>query len=108
MTEIIEDLKTLTTIPRSALEQLVDKTEYIICHSFFESKLKNEALTEINLGIGYLNILNEGDCIKYKFIPSSRFERRIIDTNNSDRSPLTEEIESNLRMKVMDVYKTLF
>ena len=108
MTDLIEDLKTLTTIPRSALEQLSEKAEYIICHSLFESKLNNENFTEIDLGIGYLNILNEGDCIRYKFIPSSKLEKKIIATTNSDASPLTTEVESALRNKVMDVYKSLF
>ena len=108
MTDIIEDLNILTTIPRSALEQLADKVEYIICHALFESISNKSDVTEIDLGIGYLNILNNGDCIKYKFIPSQRFEKRIIDTTKSTTSPLTEEIEATLKKKIMDVYKTLF
>lgn len=108
MTQLLEDLKTLTTIPKSALEQLVDKSECIICHSVFESASTNESLTEIDLGIGYLNILNNGDCIKYKFIPSPRLEKRIVDTTKSNVSPLTTEVESALRNKILDVYKNLF
>lgn len=108
MTDIIEDLKTLTTIPRSALEQLSEKIDYIICHAVFESLSTNESITEIDLGIGYLNILNEGDCIKYKFIPSSKLERRVVETVKSKKSPLVTEVEETLTKKVMDVYKTLF
>lgn len=108
MTDLIEDLKTLTTIPRSALEQLQEKSESIICHSLFESRQNGESITEIDLGIGYLNILNEGDYIKYKFIPSSRLEKKLIEATKSDYSPLTIEVESALKSKVMDVYKNLF
>ena len=46
MTDLIEDLKTLTTIPRSALEQLQDKSESIICHALFESRQNREPVTE--------------------------------------------------------------
>lgn len=108
MTDLIEDLKTLTTIPRSALEQLQDKSESIICHALFESRQNREPVTEIDLGIGYLNILNEEDCIKYKFIPSSRLEKKLIESTKSDYSPLVTEVESELKAKVMNVYKNLF
>lgn len=108
MTDLIEDLKILTTIPRSAFEQLAEKIELIICHSLFESRQQGKAITEINLGIGYLNILNEEECIKYKFIPSSRFEKRVIESAKATSSPLITKAEDSLRAKVMDVYKNLF
>ena len=108
MTSIIDDLQKLTNIPKSSLEQLVDKVNYIISHAVFESMKSKENFTEIDVGIGFINILHEGDCIKYKFIPSSTLEKRICSTIRSDESPLIDKVESTLQQKVMNVYKTLF
>ena len=108
MTSVIDDLQTLTNIPKSSFEQLIDKVDYIISHAVFESRKSGETFTEIDVGIGFVNILDEGDCIKYKFIPSSTLEKRISSTIKSNESPLIEKVESTLQQKVMNVYKTLF
>ena len=33
MTSVIDDLQTLTNIPKSSFEQLIDKVDYIISHA---------------------------------------------------------------------------
>lgn len=108
MTDVISDMSNLTTLPISLLQQLSDKVEFIILHSIYESIICHENITEIDIGIGCLNILQENDCIKYKFIPSKKFEQDIIKTVKEKQSPLTMTIENTLQKKIIDVYKELF
>ena len=108
MTDVISDMSNLTTLPISLLQQLSGKVEFIILHSVYESSVCHENITEIDLGIGRLNILQEKDCIKYKFIPSKKLEQDIIKTVKEKQSPLTTTVENTLQKKIIDVYKELF
>lgn len=108
MTDIVSDMSSLTTLPIPLLQQLADKVEFIILHSVYESLLSHENVTEVDIGIGRLNILQEEGCVKYKFIPSRTFEQKIIKTVKDKESPLTATVESTLQKKIVDVYKELF
>ena len=108
MTDVISDMSNLTTLPISLLQQLSDKIEFIILHSVYESLICHENITEIDLGIGRLNILQEKDSIRYKFIPSKELEQNIIKTVKEKQSPLTTTVENTLQKKIIDVYKELF
>lgn len=108
MTDVISDMSNLTALPISMLQQLSDKVEFIILHSLYESSISHESITEIDLGIGRLNILQENDCIKYKFIPSKKLEQEIVKTVKDKQSPLTATVENTLQKKIQDVYKELF
>ena len=108
MTGIVSDMSSLTTLPIPLLQQLEDKVEFIILHSVYESLLSHENVTEVDIGIGRLNILQEDGCVKYKFIPSRTFEQKIIKTVKDKESPLTATVESTLQKKIVDVYKELF
>lgn len=108
MTDIVSDMSNLTTLPVSLLQQLSDKVEFIVLHSVYESVLSHENITEVDIGIGRLNILQEEGCIKYKFIPSKTFEQKIVKTVKDRESPLTTTVEDTLQKKILDVYKELF
>ena len=77
MQSLIEDLSVLTTIPTINLNQLAKKSNFCICNFVAESKLQNESLTSIDIGIGELQIFVENDNIKYKFIPSKALEKGV-------------------------------
>jgi hypothetical protein len=108
MTDVVSDMSNLTKLPVSLLQQLSDKVEFIVLHSVYESVLSNENITEVDIGIGRLNILQDEGCVKYKFIPSKTFEQKIIKTVKDRESPLTTTVEDTLQKKILDVYKELF
>ena len=107
MVNIIKDISTLTTIPYATLTKLIDVLELCICHAVEESILKNGEVTSINVGIGTLNIKATEDEIKYKFIPSTKFEESVKQTALTRESPLINKVEEKLKDKVMNVYKEL-
>ena len=107
MVNIIKDISTLTTIPYATLTKLSDVLELCICHAVEESILKNGEVTSINVGIGTLNIKATEDEIKYKFIPSTKFEEHVKQTVITKESPLVTKVEERLKDKVMNVYKEL-
>ena len=72
MTDIINDLSTLTTIPYVSLERLVDLSVACISHSIEESLLDDETYTVVDIGVGRLSIKVEDNTILYKFIPSTK------------------------------------
>ena len=52
MTNIINDISTLTTIPVKTWNKLVKKTNYCICDAVLENTLIDEDITAVDLGIG--------------------------------------------------------
>ena len=108
MKNIVNDLSTLTLIPESVLRELSHKSELCIAHNVLENFKEHQTLSEINIGIGTLCILIDGDNLKYKFIPNDRFNEVLINTINTQSSPLTAAVESKLADKIMNSYKTLF
>ena len=69
MTNIINDISTLTTIPVKTWNKLVKKTNYCICDAVLENTLIDEDITAVDLGIGVLYIKRadlEGNIIKYR------------------------------------------
>jgi len=105
---LIEDLATLTTIPPATLRKLADKSVASIAYDVQENMLNCNNITSIDIGIGTLNILADDTQILYKFIPSKQLEKAVTDTVLDGKSPLTRQLESALREKVVNVYKDLF
>ena len=108
MQSLIEDLSVLTTIPTINLNQLAKKSNFCICNCVAESKLQNESLTSIDIGIGELQIFVENDNIKYKFIPSKALEKGVKSTVLEGKNILTNELENALSSKIMNAHKDYF
>ena len=107
MINLIEDMSILTTIPKSAIIKLMDKESYIITNGIENNLISGESITEVDLGIGVLSILTEGNQIKYRFVPSNHLEKAIKKTVKNKKSPLTDKLEKTLVKKLTDVYKEL-
>lgn len=107
MVNILKDISTVTTIPYATLIKLSDVSELCICHAIEESLLKGGEFTSIFVGIGTLNIKATDEEIKYKFIPSAKFEESVKQTVLTRESPLINKVEEKLKDKVMNVYKEL-
>ena len=78
--DLIQDVSKLTAVSQITLNKLANIVSLCICNDVYESILKNEAVTEIKLGIGTLLIKNENNNILYKFIPNQKLENQLIDT----------------------------
>lgn len=104
---MIENLSTLTTIPKKHLERLLNKVFLCIGDAVEEIVLKNEKLTEIDIGIGTLVISIYDDMLKYKFIPNNRLDKVVKSTVVEKKNSLTREIDDNLANKIINVYKDM-
>ena len=107
MQSLINDLAIITTIPVNSLQKLKEKEIYIICNDVEESTLQNRNITEINIGIGNLFLEVEEGFINYKFIPSSKLEKNLIDTIINKKNPLTNVFEEALANRIVKTYKDM-
>lgn len=107
MIDIIQDVSTITTIPKDALDKLVNKELWCICEAVKEGSLKNESPTEMDIGIGTLLISDHEETVKYKFIPSKALEESVNETIQNKKSPLELKLEKNLVNKILNTYKTI-
>lgn len=105
MYSLIEDLSTLTTIPVAALLKLNNKINYCICEDVVDSQLKGENLTQVDIGIGELQIYVEGEDLKYRFIPSKDLDTGVKTSILEKKSPLMERAEDLLVKRVIKTYK---
>ena len=102
-----QDLSDVTGIPKLTLDNLSYKACTCLGHSVYESLLKKEPLTEIDIGIGTLYIKVEGNDIKYKFIPSTKLETTVSFTIQNKESPLIVDAEKSLKTRIEKTYKEL-
>lgn len=107
MNKITKDLSILTTIPEKNLDRLVDLSKECIYDAIEESRLKEESICEIDLGIGILYILLSKETTKYKFIPSEDLEININKVIRKDTSPMTKFVETTIVDKIINTYKDL-
>lgn len=107
-TNIVQDISTITTIPTASLHKLFDKVGWCICNGVEESRLNGDDVTEINLDFGTLLISVENNQIQYKFIPSSKLEKGLIDTIINKKNPLTVKLEDTFANRILKTYKDMF
>ena len=107
MNSVIEKEEILTTIPEKTLRKLVDIQEYIINDMVEDSMTKGETTTEVDVGFGNLIIRFEDGALRFKFIPSAKFEEELIDTIVNKHNRLTHAIEHSLVNKITQTYKDL-
>ena len=105
---LVNDVATITTIPVSTLEKLVEKGRACILHKLLENEKAGENITVIDIGIGNLYIQHNFDEVKYKFIPSKQFENSVKATITTGESPLVYMVEEALKDKISNAYKDLF
>ena len=107
-TDIINDVATITTIPPTSLRKLIDKMSWCICNAVEESRLSNIESTIVNIGFGQLIIAVEDNQIQYKFIPSSKLERGLVDTIINKKNPLIVNLEETFANRIVKTYKDMF
>lgn len=107
MYDIINDLATITTVPNSSLDKLVNKANWCISHCVNECMINDKDVVEMDIGIGKLYIKLDNN-LKYKFIPSDNLSKCINDTIQNKKSPLICAAEESLSCRLRDTYKDYF
>ena len=103
---LIDDLSTLTTIPATNLNQLVQKSVYCICDDIEEAVLGQHNMAEIDLGIGKLYVHIQDKLVQYKFIPNQALDSAVKDTIINHKNPLTDVAEETLVHRILNTYKS--
>ncbi len=107
MSNIVNDVSTLTTIPEKSLNKLEQKFIYAICEQIQEDILEDKEMSELNIGLGTLYIKYVGSEIKYKFVPSSELEKSVYNTVVKKLNSMETSLNEALAKKFIDVYKDL-
>lgn len=105
---IIEDVSKLTTIPEVALNKICEKIEWCICDSVQEMKMAKEDNIILNIGIGKIEIIDEDDVIRYRFIPSTNLESSVKETILNHQNPIQINTEKMLKNKILNTYKDIY
>lgn len=108
MIEALQDLATLTSIPKDKLDKLSQKIEWIIVDALANNKLSANQPLDIDIGIGTLQLIGTIDRLEYRFIPSTSLEKAIIKYLNTGENTLQLTLEKTLASRILDIYKDVF
>lgn len=103
----IEDICEITTIPVASMQKLFDKIGWCICNCVEEAKLNDQEYCEINIGIGNLLISVEDNSLCYKFIPSTKLEQSLVATIVDGKNPLEIALEETFVNRILKTYKDM-
>ena len=104
---LVDELTTITGIPKKILMKLVATAKFSILQSLEEMILKKDNLCEVDLEIGILLISLEDEELKFKFIPSNSLEKDIIETIQTGKNPMEENIYNNITSALEKTYREL-
>lgn len=104
---LAQDVSNVTGIPRLTIDNIVEKINSCLGHCVYETIIKGETLTEVDIGIGILYIKFENDQVKYKFIPSEKLSNIVTFSILNKESPLILDAEKALKTRVEKTYKEL-
>lgn len=107
MYKLVDDLEALTGIKKYNLEKLVELSVYSISHCVSESILNKSSSISVDIGIGYLYFENEDNIIRYKFVPTEKFEKSLINSYEGI-DLLDKKLDENLGARITNTYKELF
>ena len=102
---IENDLSATTSIPISSIQKLLDRYQDILCY-YLQSQLNtSNEYYELDIYIGTLLLKVVDNNLIYKFIPSTRFEKELVETLTTKESPLVTKLEQAVTDRIMDAYK---
>ena len=107
MINLIEDVSTLTDVSANTLKKFLNVSNFVIGHSVHESMCEHKELTNIDLGVGQLDIKVDDNRIYYRFTPSKELEKILIQTITTNTSPMITKLDNKLQEKIDRAYKEL-
>lgn len=107
MSNILNDVSVLTSIPEKTLTKLNEKVLYSICEIIKEDVIAGKEISELDFGLFKVYVKhNEGE-IKYKLIPSQATSKVIENTVNNKLNLLENTLNDVLAKKLLQVYKDI-
>ena len=107
MTNVVEDLNVITTIPKASIAKLFQRVEWLICNAVYEAYSSKENFAEVNVGFGKISILIEDNNVRYKFQPSRKTENMIQEVIEKGNEPVAKEAEKAVVGTILKAYKDL-
>lgn len=101
------DFSSLTNISVSALSSIDKKKMALMCSYIKEGIESGENEISVDIGIGELIFIIENEEMRYKFIPSCKFEKMIVDTVVDGTNPLLKLVEEKVGQQTLQIYKEL-
>ena len=98
MTNVVEDLNTITSIPQANISKLFQRVEWLICNAIYEAYISGNDLAEINL---------TGNELKYRFQPSRKTEAMLREIFEKGYDPIAAEAEKAVVGTTLKAYKDL-
>ena len=106
--DIVKDLSTITTIPVRTLDKLISQSDWCICNAIEETILSGNDTVCVDIGIGLIYMSINNNEVQYKFVPSSKLEKYVVDTVVNAKNPLTINLESTFINRILKTYKDMF
>lgn len=107
MTNIVDDVSLLTSIPKKTLKQINDVYEKCIIEAIDEARKGNIDIVELDIGIGILTIKCEESSVRYKFTPSKEMLSNTAALMEGKLNSLEASLEKTTVDKIVNVYKGL-
>ena len=104
--DIIQDLTTLTTIPKSNFINISNRIIDCIAHTIYVGTTVDETSYTVDVGIGTLEITIKPEQVHYKFIPSACLTDKINSALDGE-DKLAKELEEKLTNKILKTYKDI-
>lgn len=104
---ILDDICQITTIPTASMHKLFDKLGFCIANAIYEGYLNKQSIIDINLGIGNLITYIDSNTLTYKFIPSAKLEKNIVDSIRNNKNPLDIKLEETFANRILNTYKDM-
>lgn len=106
MRQLLNDLSILTTISVRDLKKLLEKSTLCIADAVNDSKIKNEDITSIDIGVGTLYVKIIGNEVKYKFVGNDYLNKILIEATK-ENNKLENKLEKTLVDRITNLYKEL-
>lgn len=103
----LADICAITTIPTASMQKLFNKISYCIANSVYEAFLGKKNSAEIDIGFGHIIVNIEQNQLLYKFIPSPKLEKNIIDSIRQNKNPLDIKLEDTFINRILKTYKDM-
>lgn len=104
---LIENLNKITTIPMVTLKELQRYIHLIQSNEVVAQMKEDKVILELETIEGIIYISLEDDNLKYKFIPSDKFNKIIVDTVKTKESLLVKAAEEKLSELLIKTYKDI-
>ena len=106
--DMLKDLSIVTGIKFATLQPVIMKQVKLLAHDVFQSIQAGEDITEIDIGIGTLQIkVGDENCL-YRFIPCAKLSQAIEHTVKTNEDVLVSALEESVAARFEKTYKDMF